>query len=78
MSGHKEWIKIGIEQDRFLIVASIEPASGGAIIARANSLKEIERIVDSDPFVINDVVKPEVIEISPSMTSKELEFLIGT
>jgi uncharacterized protein YciI len=76
MSGHKEWIKTGYDQGKFLLVASIQPSSGGAIIAKGSSLKEIVELVELDPFVINKVVKPEVIEISPSSTSKQLEFLM--
>lgn len=76
MTAHKEWIETGYDQGKFLLVASIQPSSGGAIIATGSSLKEILELVELDPFVINKVVKPEVIEISPSSTSKQLAFLM--
>ena len=75
MEGHKEWIKRGFDDGVFLLVGSLQPNSGGGIVAHNTSLSDLQSRVNDDPFVAQNVVSAEILEIAPSRTDKRLEFL---
>lgn len=76
MAGHNDWIKSGLADGVFLLVGSLQPGLGGAIVAHQTTREELEiRLVD-DPFVVHDVVTVEVFEISPVKADPRLAFLI--
>ena len=76
MTGHQEWIKRGLEDGVFLLVGSIQPGLGGAVLAHNTSREELQKRVDQDPFVAQDVVTAEIIEIAPGMADERLSFLL--
>ena len=76
MEGHKAWIKRGIDDGVFLVVGSLQPNLGGGIVAHNTSLLELKIRVDADPFVVENVVSAEILEITPSLTDKRLAFLL--
>lgn len=75
MSGHMEWIKKGVEDGVFLLVGGMRPEQGGAILAAGPSPDALQARIDEDPFVIHDVVTPEIIDIAPNHTDPRLAFL---
>ena len=75
MEGHKEWIKRGFDAGVFLLVGSLPPNLGGGIVAHNTSLPDLQGRVNDDPFVIENVVTAEILEISPSKTDARLNFL---
>lgn len=77
MEGHQEWVKRGFDDGVFLLVGSIQPSSGGALVAHNTSLTELQRRVDADPFVVEDVVRAETIEVAPGMADDRLRFLLA-
>jgi len=77
MQGHNSWLKQGFDDDVFLLAGSIEPGKGGTVIAHKESLEELQTRVNSDPFVAENVVRAEIVEISPKQVSKQLEFLMA-
>lgn len=77
MEGHKEWIKRGFDDDVFLLVGSIQPNSGGGIVAHNTSRAQLQSRVNSDPFVAEKVVSAEIIEITPTRFDERLAFLLG-
>ncbi len=76
MDGHNAWIKRGLEDGVFLLVGSLQPNSGGGIVAHNTSLAELQSRVNDDPFVAEAVVSAEILEIAPSKADERLEFLI--
>ncbi|MGW7261942.1 YciI family protein [Streptomyces sp. NPDC054842] len=76
MAGHQEWIKRGLDDGVFLLVGSIQPGLGGAVLAHNTSPEELQKRVDEDPFVARNVVTAEIIEIAPGMTDERLSFLM--
>ncbi len=76
MEGHKEWIKLGFEDGVFLLVGSLQPNSGGGIVAHNTSLSDLQSRVNTDPFVAEKVVKAEILEIAPSKADARLKFLL--
>ncbi|MET9883280.1 hypothetical protein ABZZ20_08990 [Streptomyces sp. NPDC006430] len=75
MAGHQNWIRQGVEDGIFLLVGSIQPGQGGAVLATGITLEDLQARVAEDPFVLHDVVTAEVIEIAPNLTDPRLAFL---
>lgn len=75
MQGHNEWIMRGIDDGKFLLVGSIPPAQGGAILALDSSLEALQERVNTDPFVVENIVKAEIIHIKPGKVDPRLAFL---
>ena len=77
MEEHKAWIRRGFDEGVFALVGSLRPDLGGAIVAHATSLPDLQARVKEDPFVAEDVVKAEILEIAPSRADERLGFLLG-
>jgi len=77
MQGHNDWIKRGFDDGVFSLVGSLQPNLGGGILAHNTTLPDLERRVQEDPFVAENIVTTEILEITPSRTSEQLEFLRG-
>lgn len=76
MDAHNAWIKQGIEDGVFLVVGSLQPKAGGAVLAHGVSRDAITARVNEDPFVAEEVVAAEILEISPGRTDDRLAFLM--
>ncbi len=76
MEGHKEWIKRGFDDGVFLLAGSLQPNLGGGIVAHDTSLSDLQSRVNTDPFVAENVVKAEILEISASKADARLNFLL--
>ncbi len=77
MEGHKEWIKHGFDDGVFLLVGSLQPNMGGGIMAHNTSLPDLQSRVNNDPFVSENIVSAEILEITPSKADERLKFLLG-
>ncbi|MDJ0937588.1 MAG: hypothetical protein QNJ06_14845 [Kiloniellales bacterium] len=77
MDGHKDWIKRGYEDGVFLLTGSLRPGLGGGILAHNTSRAELESRVEADPFVAENVVAAEILELDPSKAEPRLDFLIA-
>jgi len=77
MDGHKAWIKRGFDDGIFLLVGSLQPNLGGGIVAHNTSLSELQTRVHDDPFVAENVVSAEILELAPARVDQRLEFLVG-
>jgi uncharacterized protein YciI len=75
MDAHKAWIRKGVEAGVFLLVGSLQPSAGGAIIAHDISLAALQERVALDPFVAEGIVDADILEITPSLTDERLAFL---
>ncbi len=75
MTGHNEWIERGFADGVFLLVGSLQPGLGGAILAHNTELPDLEDRVDQDPFVEQGIVSTEIIEIAPATVDDRLAFL---
>jgi len=77
MDGHNAWIKKGFDDDVFLLTGSLHPKLGGGIVAHNISRPDLERRMGDDPFVAENVVSAEILEIAPSKTDDRLNFLLA-
>lgn len=76
MEGHNAWIRRGFDDGVFLLVGSLQPTLGGGIVAHNTTLSDLQRRVADDPFVAEDVVSAEILEITPAKTDERLKFLL--
>lgn len=76
MAGHKEWIQRGFADGVFLMVGSLQPNQGGAILANDTTLEDLQNRVNDDPFVTENVVTADILGISPNQTDERLKFLL--
>lgn len=77
MEGHKSWLKRGFDDGVFLLAGSLQPNRGGGILAHDISQSDLEERVKADPFVAEEVVTAEVLEITPSKADTRMELLLG-
>jgi uncharacterized protein YciI len=77
MEGHNQWIRRGFDDGVFLVVGSLQPNAGGGIVAHNTTLADLENRVKDDPFVAENVVSAEILEITPAKADERLEFLLG-
>lgn len=75
MQAHNDWIRQGFDDGVFLLAGSLQPGLGGTVIAHNTSLELLQARVDRDPFVAEDVVSSEILEIKPARTDGKLAFL---
>ncbi|WP_310621387.1 YciI family protein [Flexibacterium corallicola] len=78
MQAHKDWIKQGFDDQVFVMVGSLKPNAGGAIIAHGTTLDDLQKRVDADPFVIEHIVTAEILEIDPARAEERLNFLLAS
>jgi uncharacterized protein YciI len=76
MEGHNEWIKRGFDDGVFMLVGGLQPALGGGILAHNTSLPDLQSRVNDDPFVVENVVSAEILEITPSKADERLKFML--
>jgi uncharacterized protein YciI len=76
MEAHKEWLKRGFDDGVFLLAGGLQPNLGGGILAHDTSQSELERRVNADPFVAENVVTAEILEIAPAKADARLDFLL--
>jgi uncharacterized protein YciI len=76
MEAHNRWIQDGIAAGVFLVVGSLKPQAGGAVLAHGVSADALRARVEQDPFVQHGVVSAEIHEIAPARTDARLGFLL--
>ncbi len=76
MEGHKAWIRQGFDAVVFLLTGSLGDQQGGMVLAHGVTREALGTRVGLDPFVIHGVVVPVIVEVTPSMTNAQLQFLM--
>jgi uncharacterized protein YciI len=77
INAHNAWIQQGFDDEVFLLVGSLQPGLGGVILANDTSQSALRRRIDRDPFVIENVVTVEILEIAPSRVAAPLHALLA-
>lgn len=76
MQDHNAWIKRGLDDGKFLLVGSLQPEQGGAVLVHDMPRADLQATVDADPFVAHGVVTAEILEIKPGRADPRLAFLL--
>jgi uncharacterized protein YciI len=75
MEGHNAWIKRGFDDGVFLLTGSLLPSAGGVVLAHNVSRASLEARVNEDPFVREEVVSADILEVAPGRVDERLDFL---
>jgi uncharacterized protein YciI len=75
LDGHKAWLQEGFADEVFFYVGGIH-GGGGAILAAGITPEHLRARVNKDPFVVEGVVTPEIIELDTTMSDPRLAFLV--
>lgn len=75
IEGHIEFIKKYYQLGKFIASGRKVPRTGGVILVKADSLKEVESIITEDPFFMADVATFDITEFFPTMTAEGFEGL---
>jgi uncharacterized protein YciI len=78
LEGHKDWIRRGFDDGVFLLAGTLQPDRGGGIVAHNTSRAALQARVDADPFVTEDVVSAEILEIAPARADERLKLILDT
>ena len=76
MQGHNDWVKRGLDDNVFLLVGCLQPNIGGGMLAHNTTFSELKSRVNDDPFVAENVVSAEILEITPAQADERLKFLL--
>ena len=76
MEGHNEWIKRGFDDGVFIMAGSLQPNLGGGIMAHNATLSDLQKRVNNDPLMMENIVSTEIIEITPAKVDEQLQFLL--
>lgn len=76
MQKHNDWLNHGFDDGVFLVAGSLKPNMGGCIIAHNTSAEELQQRVNEDPFVTENIVTAEIMEISTNQIDQRLNFLV--
>jgi len=77
LDDHLAWLKAGYEAGHFLAWGPREPRDGGLIFVRAGSRAEAERLLASDPFIIERLADLSIIQWTPRFVGPGLEAFGG-
>lgn len=74
---HADWLKQLIAQRRLLVAGRQVPLVGGVYLAAEMPTEELNRLLSTDPYVLNDVATHSVVEFTPALVAAGLEDLMG-
>jgi len=77
MEGHNQWIRRGFEDKVFILIGSLQPGLGGSVLVHGESREALESRVNLDPFVAENVVTAEILEIEPKKADERMDFLLA-
>ncbi len=77
MDAHNVWIAQGFDDGVFVLVGSLAPQGGGAILARGDDMQAITARVHDDPFVANGFAKAHIQQVTPARADASLAILTG-
>jgi len=68
---HIEYLKNQYKKGNFIASGRKIPRTGGIILSKLDNKEKLEKVLNEDPFKINNLAKYEIQEFIPSMTSNE-------
>lgn len=76
VNSHREYLEKFYLLKKFVFSGRRNPRTGGVILCNAKDKKEVESIIEQDPFYIKKIAKYEIIEFLPTKCADGLEHLI--
>jgi len=72
---HIVYLNKQYENENFIASGRKKPRTGGIILSKVNSKKELYEIIGKDPFYIANLANYEIIEFIPTLTLKQFDIL---
>lgn len=66
LNAHREYLDSNYKSGRFIASGRQEPRIGGIILCRADNKQDVQSLIQSDPFYINEVAKYDIIQFEPT------------
>ncbi|MDR6487533.1 uncharacterized protein YciI [Chryseobacterium vietnamense] len=73
---HNIFLNKYYESGRFIASGRKEPRTGGIIIAKAASKREVEQLITEDPFYIHGIADYTITEFIPSKYNENFKIFI--
>ncbi|HEY8915702.1 MAG TPA: YciI family protein [Chitinophaga sp.] len=73
LDAHKAFLDQYYQSGKFILSGRRKPRSGGLILCKASSRKEVEQIIAEDPFDKFQLALYEIIEFEPTTYVNELQ-----
>lgn len=73
---HTQFLKKYYAEGIFMLSGRKHPRTGGIILAKAESIVEIEKIITEDPFHRHGLADYTITEFLPTMASKTLKVIL--
>jgi len=77
VKSHSEYLEKYYSLKKFICSGRIIPRTGGIILCNSNHKKEVETIIEEDPFYIKKIAEYEIIEFSPTKYADGFENFIN-
>jgi uncharacterized protein YciI len=78
LPAHRAFLQTGYNKGILLLSGPKEPRTGGLVIARSESLEEIQDFFSHDPYHLNNVATHSFIEFNPVLRQTWLDdWVIG-
>lgn len=77
LENHVQYLKKQYSLGNFMASGRKVPRTGGIILSQVKDKRELEKIIEEDPFYKNDLADYDISEFIPSMTSDEFKCLLG-
>ncbi|WP_103070285.1 YciI family protein [Aquimarina sediminis] len=76
LDNHISYLKKQYDLGNFHASGRKKPRTGGIILSKVKERKQLDEILEKDPFYIKDIADYEIIEFIPTMTSDDLKCLL--
>jgi len=73
MEQHRAFLEKFYKSGQFILAGRRKPKSGGLIICKASSRREVEAIISEDPLDKHQLALYEIIEFEPTSYVNELQ-----
>lgn len=74
---HREYVSKQYKNGIFILGGPKDPRNGGIVIANSNSEKELCKILDKDPLIIEKIAEYSLTKFTPILSTTNLEFLLN-
>jgi uncharacterized protein YciI len=64
------------DNNNFICSGRKNPRTGGIILCNAKNMKEVEEIINEDPFKINSISNYDIVEFQPTKYDEEFKVFV--
>lgn len=76
LQSHNLYLEKNYKMGNFIFSGRRNPRTGGVILINLDSKNEVEKIINEDPFFLNNIARYELIDFTPSKYDEKFEKFI--